>query len=76
MFPLGCPQKTCERLLSLQLKIQSVLLFALEVSESVPSIPAGLGRHINEDEGFELLQSSHLQMIYRHMPPIEYLVVF
>lgn len=58
------------------MKLKSVPLLALEVSESVPSISAGLGHHLNEDGGFELLQSSDLQMIYRHMPPIEYLVVF
>lgn len=64
MFPWGDPQKTCERLLSLQLKLKRFLLLALEVSESVPSVSDGLGHHINEDVGFELLQSSDLQMIF------------
>lgn len=62
-IPMRDPQKACERLLSLQLKLKRFLLLGLEVSESVPSISDGLGRHINEDVGFELLQSSDLQMI-------------
>lgn len=63
MFPRGDPQKTCERLLSLQLKLKRFPLLALEVSESLPSISDGLGHCKNEDVDFELLQCSDLQMI-------------
>lgn len=45
------------------MKLKTFLLLALEVSESVPSISGSLGHHINEDVGFELLQSSDVQMI-------------
>lgn len=46
------------------------------MSESLPTTFGGLGHHINEHEGFELLQSSDLLQTFKtgHMPPIDYLV--
>lgn len=46
------------------------------MSESLPSTFGGLGHHINEDAGFELLKSSDLLQTFKtgHMPPIDYIV--
>lgn len=46
------------------------------MSESFPSTFGGLDHHINEHEGFELLQSSDLLQTFKtgHMPHIDYLV--